>query len=122
MFRGNIAHLLILRPIKLLESIADPPTVPDEGFIGAEPKLKPTTIETAPANFALMTTEKLQHTFKCSPAYGRLSKDDDVRSSIPNGPSSLPKKPVVSGHSQYPSQVHLIESKVRILSSPIFLI
>jgi hypothetical protein len=82
-----------------LDQSTDPCTVPDEGFIGAEPKLKPTTWETAPANFSLMSSEKLQRAFKCYPSYERLSKEDD---------------------SQYPSQAHLIESKACIFSSSIF--
>jgi hypothetical protein len=61
------------------------------GFIGSEPKLGPTTRDTAPANFSVMTSPKLWSILKSSPAYGRLVEESNLVESVPTA-SSHPQK------------------------------
>jgi hypothetical protein len=61
------------------------------GFIGSEPKLGPTTRDTAPANFLVMTSPKLWSILKSSPAYGRLVEESNLVESVPTA-SSHPQK------------------------------
>ena len=65
--------------------------VPEAGFIGAEPKLKPTTADTETRNFSVMDSSKLWSILKPSPDYGKLKNDMDRASSDPNGLSNLTK-------------------------------
>ncbi|KAE9368471.1 hypothetical protein N431DRAFT_59019 [Stipitochalara longipes BDJ] len=65
---------------------------PEEGFVGAEPKLKPTLQETETRNFSMMDSSKLWHILKACPDYERLTKDSDLVRSAPNGPSNLAKQ------------------------------
>lgn len=108
------------------ESSTDPPAVPDEGFIGAEPKVKPTTVNTKPDNFSLKNAKQLERTFRSSPSYGRLTHESDI---IPKDLSNAPKEFGTSiskcitrkggqEKSPYLSQANLIESKARARNVP----
>lgn len=66
--------------------------VPEEGFIGAEPKLKPTIRDTETTRFSLIESSKLWRILKSSPAFGRLTKDSPAPKPAPTGPSGLPTK------------------------------
>jgi hypothetical protein len=66
--------------------------VPEEGFIGAEPKLKPTTRDTETTRFSLIESSKLWRVMKSSPAFGRLTKDNHSPDAAPTGPSGLATK------------------------------
>jgi hypothetical protein len=99
--------------------------VPDEGFIGAEPKFKPTTLDTEPIRFFLMNGNQLERSFRSSPTYGRLTQEANL---IPKGPSNVLKELGTSTpalirkgakeKSLYLSQAHLIDSKARARKIP----